>query len=87
MVSSEARKPCSMQSTPARMQACTDESPTAWAATDGRSPSCSIEKARALLGYRPAYSSLRTAHEAVRWLVEHDRLGIDPAQLLEAHPL
>jgi hypothetical protein len=33
IVSSVARKPCSMQSTPALMQAATAESPTAWAAT------------------------------------------------------
>ena len=43
-----------------------------------RSPSMSIEKARSLLGYRPAYSSLRATREAVRWLAAHGRLGLEP---------
>jgi len=34
-----------------------------------RSPSCSIDKARALLGYAPRYSSLEAVFEAVEWLV------------------
>jgi nucleoside-diphosphate-sugar epimerase len=35
-----------------------------------RSPSVSIEKARRLLGYEPAYTSLRAAAEALQWLIE-----------------
>lgn len=35
-----------------------------------RSPSASIEKARRLLGYEPAYTSLRAAAEALHWLIE-----------------
>lgn len=34
-----------------------------------RSPSCSIEKARRLLGYAPRYTSLEAVQEAVIWLV------------------
>lgn len=34
-----------------------------------RSPNCSMEKARALLGFEPAYSSLDAVREAVDWLV------------------
>lgn len=34
-----------------------------------RSPSCSIEKAQRLLGYRPRYSSLAAVEEAVAWLI------------------
>ncbi len=33
------------------------------------SPNCSIEKARALLDYRPRYSSLQAVQESVAWLV------------------
>jgi nucleoside-diphosphate-sugar epimerase len=48
-----------------------------WDATDAqatwehvsRSPSMSIEKAAATLGYRPRYSSLEAVFEAVSWLV------------------
>ncbi len=36
-----------------------------------RSPNCSIEKAKRLLGYQPHYSSLQALHESVNWLVEH----------------
>lgn len=39
-----------------------------------RSPSCSIDKARALLGYRPRYSSLQAVQEAVRWLIDRGEL-------------
>ena len=42
-----------------------------------RSPSMSIEKARNLLGYRPRYTSLATALEAVRWLARDGQLGLD----------
>lgn len=34
-----------------------------------RSPSCSIEKARRLLGYAPRYTSLEAVQEAVTWLI------------------
>jgi nucleoside-diphosphate-sugar epimerase len=34
------------------------------------SPNCSIAKARAALGYRPAYSSLAAVQESVSWLIE-----------------
>jgi nucleoside-diphosphate-sugar epimerase len=53
-----------------------------------RSPSISIEKGRRLLGYEPAYTSLRAVAEALQWLIddgqvdtggrgvpEHARLG------------
>lgn len=33
------------------------------------SPNCSIEKARALIGYRPRYSSLEAVRESVEWLM------------------
>jgi nucleoside-diphosphate-sugar epimerase len=35
------------------------------------SPCCSIEKARALLGYEPRYTSLQAVREAVTWLMEN----------------
>jgi nucleoside-diphosphate-sugar epimerase len=35
-----------------------------------RSPNCSIEKARRLLGYSPRYTSLEAVQEAVRWLID-----------------
>ncbi len=35
------------------------------------SPSCSIEKARRLLGYQPRYSSLQAVCESVDWIVGH----------------
>ena len=40
------------------------------------SPNCSIEKAGALLGYRPRYSSLEAVREAVDWLVEHRQVRV-----------
>ena len=39
-----------------------------------RSPNCSIAKARALLGYEPAYSSLAAIQESVEWLVGQGRV-------------
>ncbi|MFB9660413.1 NAD-dependent epimerase/dehydratase family protein [Glycomyces mayteni] len=36
----------------------------------------SIDKARALLGYEPAHQSDAAILEAVRWLVDHDRLDV-----------
>jgi nucleoside-diphosphate-sugar epimerase len=41
------------------------------------SPSCSIEKARRLLGYEPRYSSMQAAYESVMWLVEHKVVDIE----------
>lgn len=38
-----------------------------------RSHAMSIEKARRMLGYSPAYTSLQATREAVDWLNEHDR--------------
>jgi nucleoside-diphosphate-sugar epimerase len=35
-----------------------------------RSPSCNIAKAERMLGYAPAYSSLRAVQESVSWLIE-----------------
>ncbi|WP_449395840.1 NAD-dependent epimerase/dehydratase family protein [Devosia riboflavina] len=40
-----------------------------------RSPNCSIEKGRRLLGYAPRYSSLAAVEELVRWLVANGRIG------------
>lgn len=34
-----------------------------------RSPNCSIDKARRLLGYNPRYTSLEAVQESVRWLI------------------
>jgi nucleoside-diphosphate-sugar epimerase len=42
------------------------------------SPSCSIEKARRLLDYRPRYTSLEAVREAVDWLVEQGRIDARP---------
>jgi nucleoside-diphosphate-sugar epimerase len=39
-----------------------------------RSSNMSIEKARALLGYAPRYSSLQAVRESVAWLVERGRI-------------
>ncbi len=35
------------------------------------SPSCSIEKAKRLLGYAPRYTSLQAVQESVRWLIDN----------------
>jgi nucleoside-diphosphate-sugar epimerase len=45
-----------------------DEATATWEHIS-RSPSCSIDKARRLLGYEPRYSSLAAVKEAVGWLV------------------
>ncbi|MBZ9939035.1 NAD-dependent epimerase/dehydratase family protein [Mesorhizobium sp. BR1-1-16] len=34
------------------------------------SPNCSIDKARAMLGYQPRYTSLEAVQESVAWLIE-----------------
>jgi nucleoside-diphosphate-sugar epimerase len=41
-----------------------------------RSPNCSIEKGRRLLGYAPRYSSLEAVQEAVSWLIANGRIVI-----------
>ena len=41
-----------------------------------RSHCVAIDKARALLGYEPRYSSEAAVLEAVRWLIEHDQLDV-----------
>lgn len=39
-----------------------------------RSPNCSMEKARRLLGFTPRHSSLQAVQEAVRWLIDNGRI-------------
>ena len=41
-----------------------------------RSPHCSIEKARSLLGYEPRYGSMDAVEESVSWLVRNGRLAV-----------
>ena len=41
-----------------------------------RSPNCSIEKGRRLLGYAPRYDSLAAVQEAVSWLIANGRIVI-----------
>jgi nucleoside-diphosphate-sugar epimerase len=41
-----------------------------------RSPSCSIEKGKRLLGYHPRYTSLEAVRESVEWLIEHKVIEI-----------
>lgn len=41
-----------------------------------RSHVFTIEKARALLGYAPAYEPERAVLESVRWLIDHERLDV-----------
>ncbi|MCZ8511591.1 NAD-dependent epimerase/dehydratase family protein [Paenibacillus filicis] len=40
------------------------------------SPSCSIEKARRLLGYEPRYSSMEAVRESVNWLIEQKKIDV-----------
>ena len=44
-----------------------------------RSQCMSIDKARRLLGYSPAYEPEEAAREAVGWLVDHGQLSLDSA--------
>ncbi len=46
-----------------------------------RSPSMSIEKARRMLGYTPAYTTLQAAAEALRWLGENGEVDLGGAEL------
>lgn len=41
-----------------------------------RSPNMSMDKARRLLGYAPAYEPEEAAYQAVRWLVDHGELEV-----------
>ncbi|MBP1993405.1 NAD-dependent epimerase/dehydratase family protein [Paenibacillus eucommiae] len=41
-----------------------------------RSPNCSIEKARRLIGYSPRYTSLEAVRESVNWLIAHKVIEI-----------
>jgi nucleoside-diphosphate-sugar epimerase len=43
-----------------------------------RSQCMSIDKARRLLGYEPAFEPEDAAHAAVRWMIEHDQLDVAP---------
>ncbi|SDD77555.1 NAD-dependent epimerase/dehydratase family protein [Glycomyces harbinensis] len=49
---------------------------TSWAHLS-RSQVCSIEKARTLLGYAPAYEPDAAILESLRWLIEHDRIDVE----------
>lgn len=44
-----------------------------------RSPNCSIDKARRLVGYAPRYTSLEAVQEAVTWLIAAGRMQLPPA--------
>ena len=41
-----------------------------------RSPNCSIDKARRLIGYELRYSSLQAVQEAVTWLIEQGQVKV-----------
>ena len=41
-----------------------------------RSPNCSIDKARRLLGYQPRYSSLQAVQESASWLIDHGQIAL-----------
>src|SRR6185436_19505347 len=41
-----------------------------------RSIAASIDRARAVLGYEPRFSSLQALHEAVRWLAAHGEVDV-----------
>lgn len=41
-----------------------------------RSPNCSMEKARRLLGFTPRYTSLQAVQEAVEWLIASGRVQL-----------
>ncbi len=40
------------------------------------SPSCSIDKARKMIGYEPRYGSLEAVIESVEWLAKHGRIEV-----------
>ena len=39
-----------------------------------RSPNCSMEKARRILGFRPRYGSIEAVQQSVQWLIEHSQI-------------
>jgi len=41
-----------------------------------RGIAASIDRSRSVLGYAPRYSSLETLYESLRWLVDHDQVGV-----------
>jgi len=41
-----------------------------------RSPNCSMEKAKRLLGFIPRYTSLQAVQEAVEWLIANERVEL-----------
>jgi nucleoside-diphosphate-sugar epimerase len=41
-----------------------------------RSQYASIEKARTLLGYAPAFEPEAAVLDGIRWLIDHDRLNV-----------
>ena len=41
-----------------------------------RSPNCSMEKARRLLGFTPRYTSLQAVQESVEWLIANRRVSL-----------
>jgi nucleoside-diphosphate-sugar epimerase len=45
----------------------------------GRSIAASIDRARAVLGYRPRYSSLDALHESLRWLAANGEVDVGAA--------
>jgi nucleoside-diphosphate-sugar epimerase len=41
-----------------------------------RSPNCSMEKAKALLGFKPCHSSLEAVQESVGWLIDNGKIAV-----------
>ena len=52
-----------------------DEARTTWEHI-ARSPNCSMEKAKRLLGFTPRYTSLQAVQEAVEWLIANGRVEL-----------
>ena len=52
-----------------------DEARTTWEHI-ARSPNCSMEKAKRLLGFTPRYTSLQAVQEAVEWLIANGRIKL-----------
>ncbi|MBA3529780.1 MAG: NAD-dependent epimerase/dehydratase family protein [Propionibacteriaceae bacterium] len=59
-----------------RAQTGDENADTSWAHLS-RSQCMSIDKARRRLDYQPAYEPEAAAKEAVRWLIEHNKLNVD----------
>jgi nucleoside-diphosphate-sugar epimerase len=51
-----------------------------------RSQCMSIDKARRLLGYEPAFAPEDAAYQAVRWMIDHDQLDVGPLEVLPQQP-